>query len=175
MGDIFNSPAPIPIGLPMGPIGTIGIPSTNPLDTIGDIGGDILSDPLSIPGDLINGFEGMVEDEVEGTIAGVGAILDLNKEVFEVAEGLGEDIITGEIGNDFADFGNDIADFSVDSLDWMSDGSNWGAAGKTLGYGSLALITGNPSNAIDLWSNGDLYYGDTWDDIDEAKKKSKEN
>ena len=163
MGDIFNSPAPIPIGIP-NPVET--------LETIGDIGGDFASgDIFAVPGDIINGGIGIVEDEVEGTIAGVGAVLDLNKEVFDVAVGLGEDVITGEIGNDIVDFGNDIADFSVDSLDWMSDGSNWGAAGKTLGYGSLALITGNPDDALAMWSNSDLYYGDTWDDIDEAKEK----
>jgi len=44
----------------------------------------------------------------------------------------------------------------------MGDGSNWEAAGKTLGYGSLALITGNPDTAWELWTNEDLYTGDGW-------------
>ena len=63
----------------------------------------------------------------------------------------------------YVDIGNDIADFGVDSWDWISDGDNWEAAGKTLGYGSLALLTGNPEQAWDMWTNEDLYYGDTWD------------
>ena len=70
----------------------------------------------------------------------------------------------------YVDIGNDIADFGVDSWDWMSDGDNWEAAGKTIGYGSLALITGNPEGAWDLWTNDDLYYGDTWDEIDDMKE-----
>ena len=86
---------------------------------------------------------------------------------------MGWDAINGDLG-DFADLGNDIVDFSVDGLDWMSDGSNWGAAGKTLGYGSLALLTGNPDDALAMWTNSDLYYGDTWDKIDENKEKAKE-
>ena len=70
----------------------------------------------------------------------------------------------------YVDIGNDIADFGVDSWDWMSDGDNWEAAGKTIGYGSLALLTGNPEGAWDLWTNDDLYYGDTWDEIDDMKE-----
>ena len=70
----------------------------------------------------------------------------------------------------YVDIGNDIADFGVDSWDWMSEGDNWEAAGKTIGYGSLALLTGNPEGAWDLWTNDDLYYGDTWDEIDDMKE-----
>jgi len=60
------------------------------------------------------------------------------------------------------DLGNSIADGTVDTVNWMGDGSNWEAAGKTLGYGSLALITGNPDTAWELWTNEDLYTGDGW-------------
>lgn len=81
--------------------------------------------------------------------------------------GAGETLIDPQT---YVDLGNDIADFGVDSWDWISDVDNWEAAGKTIGYGSLALITGDPEGAWDLWTNEDLYYGDTWDEIDEMKK-----
>ena len=56
----------------------------------------------------------------------------------------------------------------------MGDGDNWEATGKTLGYGSLALLTGNPDTAWDLWTNEDLYHGDTWDQMEENEEKMKE-
>ena len=63
------------------------------------------------------------------------------------------------IGGGFSDFGDLLGDGFDDAFDgiynafddawgWVSDGSNWEALGTTLLGGTVALLSGNPDQAI---------------------------
>lgn len=82
------------------------------------------------------------------------------------------------IGGGFSDFGNlmdntfggvfdDIGGAFEDAWGWVSDDSNWEALGKTLLGGTVALLNGNPDQAVALWGNKEHYTGDFYDQIEE--------
>ena len=70
----------------------------------------------------------------------------------------------------------DVGDAFANSYDWMSDGDNWEALGKTLGVSiKTGIWDGDFEGGWDLFTNGDLYYGDTWDDLENYKKMLEEH
>ena len=97
-----------------------------------------------------------------------------------------EDIGNG-IGNAWDDtmdwFGGDFTDFWVDDVGgafddawgWASDGGNWEAFGTTLAGGTVALLTGNPDDALAMWGNADHYTADYWDGVEKKKQQAREN
>ena len=65
----------------------------------------------------------------------------------------------------------DVGDAFVNSYDWMEDGGNWEALGKTLTVSmKTGIVDGNFGQGWDIFTNSDLYYGDTWDDLENYKK-----
>merc|ERR1719361_1015737 len=92
-----------------------------------------------------------------------------------------EDVF-GDIGdwfegaaNDTADWfegaANDIADWTAgaftDAYDWISDGSNWEALGKTILGATITGFKGDWEGGWDLFTNSSMYYGETYDNIEE--------
>ena len=49
----------------------------------------------------------------------------------------------------------------------MEDGDNWEALGKTLTVSmKTGIVDGDLGKGWDIFTNSDLYYGDTWDDLE---------
>ena len=91
------------------------------------------------------------------------------------------------IGGGFSDFGNwvedDVGGFFEDTIGgafedawgWVSDDANWEALGTTLLGGTVALLSGNPDEALAMWGNKEHYTGDFYDEIEEKKAAVKRN
>merc|ERR1739844_664097 len=70
----------------------------------------------------------------------------------------------------------DVGDAFVNSYDWMEDGDNWEALGKTLTVSmKTGIVDGDLGKGWDIFTNSDLYYGDTWDDLENYKKMMEEH
>ena len=91
------------------------------------------------------------------------------------------------IGGGFSDFGNwvedDVGGFFEDTIGgafedawgWVSDDANWEALGTTLLGGTVALLSGNPDEALAMWGNKEHYTGAFYDEIEEKKAAVKRN
>merc|ERR1712242_142089 len=53
----------------------------------------------------------------------------------------------------------------TDAYDWASDGDNWEALGKTTFGAAVTGFSGDWEGGWDLFTNSDMYYGDTYDKI----------
>merc|ERR1712223_1422231 len=97
--------------------------------------------------------------------------------------------IFSDIGSWFEGAGNDSADWTegavqdvgswtvnafTDAYDWMKDGDNWEAMGKTMVGATVTGFSGDWESGWDLFTNSKMYYGDTYDEIEAAKKKQEE-
>ena len=96
-----------------------------------------------------------------------------------------------DFGNGFVDTFNDVGDWFADDFTsfweddvggafgdawgWVSDGGNWEAFGTTLLGGTVALLSGDPDAALAMWGNADHYTADYWDEMEEKKRKAKED
>jgi len=56
----------------------------------------------------------------------------------------------------------------------MKEADNWEAMGKTMLGATITGFSGDWEGGWDLFTNSDMYYGDTYDDIEAAKKKQEE-
>merc|ERR1712167_507822 len=61
----------------------------------------------------------------------------------------------------------DVEGAFTDAYDWASDGDNWEALGKTTFGASVTGFSGDWEGGWDLFTNSDMYYGDTYDKIDQ--------
>merc|ERR1711997_1060911 len=83
-----------------------------------------------------------------------------------------------DIFSDFADWtvgaANDAVDWSEgafnDADDWVKDGDNWEALGKTLLGATITGFSGDWEGGWDLFTNSSMYYGETYDSIEDKKK-----
>merc|ERR1711994_1110344 len=75
--------------------------------------------------------------------------------------------IFDDIGDAFVDAGNCTAGAFTDAYDWASDGDNWEALGKTTFAATVTGFSGDWEGGWDLFTNSDMYYGDTYDKIDQ--------
>jgi hypothetical protein len=89
-----------------------------------------------------------------------GAFEDFGNGFVDTFEDIGEFIVDGfeDVGEwfegDFVDFWeDDVGGAFEDAWGWVSDGGNWEAFGTTLLGGTIALLTGNPDDAIAMWGN----------------------
>ena len=70
----------------------------------------------------------------------------------------------------------DVGDAFKNSYDWMEDGGNWEALGKTLTIAmKTGVVDGDWEGGWDVFTNGDLYYGDTWTEFEKAKKMKEDH
>ena len=67
-----------------------------------------------------------------------------------------------------------MANAVEDAVDYVGDGDNWEAIGKTLGGGAMKLIKGDFDSAVDIWGDKDLYFGDTWDEMEWEAEENEE-
>ena len=67
----------------------------------------------------------------------------------------------------------DMGDFFVDAGEWMIEPDNWEALGTTLMASGSAAWNGDWQQSWDIFTNPDLYYGDTWDDIEKYNEMLK--
>merc|ERR550539_1397001 len=79
-----------------------------------------------------------------------------------------------DVGDAFVDAANWTEGAFTDAYDWASDGDNWEALGKTTFGAAVTGFSGDWEGGWDLFTNSDMYYGDTYDDIEAAKKKQEE-
>lgn len=114
-------------------------------DALDDVGDFIVDDVGGFITDDVGGFFGDVGNAIGGGFNDFGNLLD--------------DTFGGVIG--------DIGDAFEDAWGWVSDDSNWEALGKTLLGGTVALLNGNPDQAVALWGNKEHYTGDFYDQIEE--------
>merc|ERR1711902_136684 len=70
----------------------------------------------------------------------------------------------------FVDAGNWTAGAFTDAYDWISDGSNWEALGKTILGATITGFKGDWEGGWDFFTNSSMYYGETYDNIEERKK-----
>ena len=74
----------------------------------------------------------------------------------------------------FTDAGNWTAGAFTDAYDWVSDGGNWEALGKTLLGATITGFSGDWEGGWDLFTNSSMYYGETYDTIEEKKKAAEQ-
>merc|ERR1712167_515857 len=67
----------------------------------------------------------------------------------------------------FDDIGSWTERAFTDAYDWASDGDNWEALGKTTFGAAVTGFSGDWEGGWDLFTNSDMYYGDTYDKIDQ--------
>merc|ERR1712113_393828 len=70
----------------------------------------------------------------------------------------------------FIDAGNWTAGAFTDAYDWISDGSNWEALGKTILGATITGFKGDWEGGWDLFTNSSMYYGETYDNIEERQR-----
>ena len=72
---------------------------------------------------------------------------------------------------------NDAANWTAgaftDAYDWMKEGDNWEALGKTVVGSTMIGFSGDWEKGWELFTNSDMYYGDTYDKIENAQKQKK--
>ena len=72
---------------------------------------------------------------------------------------------------------NDAANWTAgaftDAYDWMKDGDNWEALGKTIVGSTVIGFSGDWEKGWELFTNSDMYYGNTYDKIEKQKKQKK--
>merc|ERR1711902_764 len=94
---------------------------------------------------------------------------DVFSDIADWTEGAANDIADWTVGA-----ANDIADWTegafTDAYDWISDGSNWEALGKTILGATITGFKGDWEGGWDLFTNSSMYYGETYDNIEERKK-----
>ena len=77
---------------------------------------------------------------------------------------------------DFTDFWeDDVGGAFEDAWGWASDGGNWEAFANTMGAGTVALLTGNPDDAIDMWGNADHYTADYWNGVETCRENARQD
>merc|ERR1740123_2240667 len=72
-----------------------------------------------------------------------------------------------DVGGAFEDAANWTEGAFTDAYDWASDGDNWEALGKTTFGAAVTGFSGDWEGGWDLFTNSDMYYGDTYDKIDQ--------
>jgi len=70
----------------------------------------------------------------------------------------------------FTDAGNWTAGAFTDAYDWVKEGDNWEALGKTILGATITGFKGDWEGGWDLFTNSSMYYGETYDNIEEKKK-----
>ena len=114
-------------------------------NAIDDVGDFVTDDVGSFFTDDVGGFFNDVGNTIGGGFSDFGNLL----------------------GNGLDDAFNGIYNAFDDAWGWVSDDSNWEALGKTLLGGTVALLNGNPDQAVALWGNKEHYTGDFYDQIEE--------
>merc|ERR1711997_191035 len=74
----------------------------------------------------------------------------------------------------FTDAGNWTAGAFTDAYDWVKDGDNWEALGKTLLGATITGFSGDWEGGWDLFTNSSMYYGETYDNIEDKKKAAEQ-
>ena len=95
------------------------------------------NDAVSSVGDAFEDVGDFVTDDVGGFFNDVGNTI-----------GGGFSDFGGIMDDTFGGFFDDVGDAFGDAWGWVSDGSNWEALGTTLLGGTVALLSGNPDQAI---------------------------
>merc|ERR1711997_677078 len=80
--------------------------------------------------------------------------------------------------NDAADWTegavNDAVDWTegafTDAYDWVKEGDNWEALGKTILGATITGFKGDWEGGWDLFTNSKMYYGETYDNIEDQKR-----
>ena len=75
-----------------------------------------------------------------------------------------------DVGDAFVDAADWAWGAGTDAYDWMSDGDNWAAMGKTMLGATVTGFSGDWEAGWDLFTNPDMYLGETYDRMDAAKK-----
>merc|ERR1711878_188324 len=104
-----------------------------------------------IIGDIGDWFEGAANDTADWFEGAANDIADWTEEAF-------------------VDAGNWTAGAFTDAYDWISDGSNWEALGKTILGATITGFKGDWEGGWDLFTNSSMYYGETYDNIEDRKK-----
>ena len=95
------------------------------------------NDAVSSVGNAFEDVGDFVTDDVGGFFNDVGNTI-----------GGGFSDFGGLMDDTFGGFFDDVGDAFGDAWGWVSDGSNWEALGTTLLGGTVALLSGNPDQAI---------------------------
>ena len=139
-----------------------------------------LQSQIEAQNDLL-GFEKWIEkagnDAADWT---AGAAADVADWVYSATNEytLGDAIKDGKKALDATeDALNDAANWTAgaftDAYDWMKDGDNWEALGKTVVGSTVIGFSGDWEKGWELFTNSDMYYGDTYDKIEKRQKQKK--
>merc|ERR1712117_363034 len=110
---------------------------------------------------------------VEDWIAGAAKDIEEWTEgaVQDIAEWTRDAAYTIGIGGEFDDVTNWTGGAFEDAYNWAKDGDNWEAAGKTIVGSTITGFVGDWEKGWDMFTNPDLYKGDTYDEMEKNKQK----
>ena len=124
-----------------------------------DIFSDMADWTVGAVGDAGSWFEGAGNDIADWT---EGAVQDVGSWTVNAFS---------DVGDAFVDAANWTGGAFEDAYNWMKDGDNWEAMGKTMVGATVTGFSGDWEGGWDLFTNPNMNYGDTYDDIEAAKKQ----
>ena len=117
-------------------------------------------------GDIGDWFEGAANDTADWFEGAANDVADWTEGAFTDAADWTEQA--------FIDAGNWTAGAFTDAYDWISDGSNWEALGKTILGATITGFKGDWEGGWDLFTNSSMYYGETYDNIEERQRAAEQ-
>jgi len=141
-------------------IAAVGFASANALALQAKLKAQVESEDVF--SDIADWTEGAANDIADWTVGAANDIADWTEGAFTDAADWTEQA--------FVDAGNWTAGAFTDAYDWISDGSNWEALGKTILGATITGFKGDWEGGWDLFTNSSMYYGETYDNIEERKK-----
>jgi len=141
-------------------IAAVGFASANALALQAKLRAQVESQDIF--GDIADWTEGAVNDAGSWAEGAVNDAVNWTEGAFTDAADWTEQA--------FTDAGNWTAGAFTDAYDWVKEGDNWEALGKTILGATITGFKGDWEGGWDLFTNSSMYYGETYDNIEEKKK-----